>query len=151
MIGVAANTVDAHELNKARRQRRHIENRARSQTGTHYAYGGESPREGYDCSGFTSWVFRHHGARLPRSSMDQFRLGNRDKHKRVWQRRRLRKGDLVFFKTSSRRVGHVGIYVGRGKFVSSTSSSGVRVDSVYDRYYWGKRWVGAVRHQSTRR
>jgi cell wall-associated NlpC family hydrolase len=67
------------------------------------------------------------------------------------KRKNLETGDLVFFKTTSRRVGHVGIYVGRSRFISSTSSGGVRVDSVYDRYYWGKRWVGGVRHRSTRR
>lgn len=81
--------------------------------------------------------------------MDQFRLGNRAAHKRIWKKRNLKKGDLVFHKTTSARVGHVGIYVGRGKFISATSSSGVRKKSIHDPYYWGPRWVGAVRLRAT--
>lgn len=148
---VSVGTADAHERRNFRRQRRHVESRARTQAGTHYAYGGETPRGGFDCSGFTQWVFRNHGARLPRSSVDQFRIGRYEKNKRIWKRRDLRTGDLVFFKTTRKPIGHVGIYVGDGKFISSTPSTGVRIDSVYDRYYWGRRWVGAVRHHSTRR
>ena len=82
--------------------------------------------------------------------MDQWRLGSRSAHRRIWKRKNLKKGDLVFHKTTSARVGHVGIYIGRGKFVSATSSSGVRVRSVWDRYYWGPRWVGAVRVKALR-
>lgn len=140
----------AHERGNYRKQRHHIETRARSQTGKRYTYGGESPRRGFDCSGFTRWTFKNHGARLSPSSREQYRAGKYKRNRRVWKRRNLKTGDLVFFKTTGRRVGHVGIYVGKGKFISSTSSSGVRVDSVYDRYYWGKRWVGAVRHHATR-
>jgi cell wall-associated NlpC family hydrolase len=147
---LGAGQASAHERGNFRDQRHHIETRARSQAGKRYTYGGETPRRGFDCSGFTSWVFGNHGARLPRTSQDQFRIGARKNNKRIWKRRNLRVGDLVFFKTTSRRVGHAGIYVGNGRFISSTSSSGVRVDSVYDRYYWGRRWVGAVRHSSTR-
>ena len=156
LVAIVASTLyapqnaSAHTLNKAKRQRRHIEDRARTQGGTRYTYGGESPRRGFDCSGFTSWVFEGHGANLARRSIDQFKQAGRNGNRRVWKRQNLKTGDLVFFKTTSARVGHVGIYIGRGKFISSTSSSGVRVDSVYDRYYWGRRWVGATRLRSTR-
>ncbi|HEU4480884.1 MAG TPA: NlpC/P60 family protein, partial [Actinomycetota bacterium] len=92
-----------------------------------------------------------HGAGLPRSSAEQFEMANAPNHRRIWKRRNLERGDLVFFKTTSARVGHVGIYLGKGKFISSTSSSGVRIDSVYDRYYWGRRWVGATRLPATNR
>ena len=147
---LAGGSATAHEIDGYKDQRHHIEKRARSQTGTRYTYGGERPRSGFDCSGFTSWVFRRHGARLPRTSQDQFKIGGWKKNTRVWKRKNLQTGDLVFFKTTKARVGHAGIYVGKGKFISSTSSGGVRVDSVYDRYYWGKRWVGGARHHSTR-
>ncbi len=136
---------EAHTLNSNRRERRHIKKRARNQLGTPYRYGGSSPR-GFDCSGLTMWVFDGHGANLPHNSMDQFQLPRRrDGFRRVWKRKRLRKGDLVFHKTTSARVGHAGIYIGRGKFISSTSSRGVRVQSIWDPYYWGRRWVGGVR------
>jgi cell wall-associated NlpC family hydrolase len=141
---------DAHVLQRVRRERRHIRERAISQRGAPYRYGGASP-SGFDCSGLTRWTFLDHGASLPHSSMDQWRRGSRDAYDRIWKRKKLNKGDLVFFKTTDARVGHVGIYVGRGKFISATSSEGVRVRSVWDRYYWGRRWVGAVRAPALRR
>lgn len=143
-LSIGAPAAEAHTRQRTWRQRAHIEDRVRSQVGTRYSYGGSSPR-GYDCSGLTTWTFDDHGANLPRSSMDQFNLGKRDRYRRVWKRKRLKVGDLVFHKTTSARVGHVGVYIGKGKFVSSTSSEGVRVRSLYDRYYWGPRWVGATR------
>ena len=143
--------VEAHSHGDFIRQRRHIEDRGRSVRGTRYRYGGESPRTGFDCSGFTLWVYKEHGASLPHSSIEQFRMGGRGENKRVWKRGKLKKGDLVFFKTTSRRVGHVGIYIGKGKFIhSSSSGGGVRIDSVWDRYYYGPRFVGGTRLPVTR-
>lgn len=150
VVAYAPQPASAHKVKRVKKQRRHITERARTQTGTRYTYGGDSPRSGFDCSGFTSWVFENHGGKLARTSRGQFRAASNDGNRRIWKRSRLKKGDLVFFKTTSARVGHAGIYLGRGKFVSATSSRGVRVDSVYDPYYWGKRWVGATRHRSTR-
>ena len=83
--------------------------------------------------------------------MDQFNLASRDGYKRIWNRSKLEVGDLVFHKTTSARVGHVGIFIGDGRFISSTSSDGVRVRSLYDPYYWGPRWVGATRLPATMR
>ncbi len=139
----AADTRDDHV-----EQRRHIKRRAIEGIGSPYSYGGTSP-SGFDCSGFTTWVFDGHGADLPRSSADQFALGSHEGYDRIWKRKNLEIGDLVFHKTTSARVGHVGIYVGRGKFISATSSEGVQRRSIWDPYYWGSRWVGAVRVPST--
>jgi cell wall-associated NlpC family hydrolase len=147
MVPVSA---QAHSPADYRTERSHIESRAKNELGAPYRSGGTSPG-GFDCSGFTRWVFSSHGANLPHSSSAQFSLGDRKGYKRIWDRKELETGDLVFFRTTYARVGHVGIYLGHGKFISSTSSSGVKVDSVYDPYYWGSRWVGATRLPATTR
>lgn len=143
MLGPVA-PAGAHTREKVLTQRSHLKDRARAQIGARYSYGGTSP-DGFDCSGYTRWTFQEHGANLPHSSMDQFELGGRRGHRRIWKRRDLRIGDLVFHKTTSARVGHAGVYIGRGKFISATSSDGVRVRSLYDPYYWGPRFVAATR------
>lgn len=134
----------AHSMDDGFQQRDHIEERARSVIGSPYSYGGSSPG-GFDCSGLTRWTFQEHGADLPHSSMEQFNLGERSDHKRIWDRGELNVGDLVFHKTTDARVGHVGIYIGDDKFISATSSDGVQIRSIYDPYYWGPRWVGGTR------
>jgi hypothetical protein len=94
------------------------------------------------------WVYSEHGAELPHSSDAQFELAGERGYTRVWHRKDLEVGDLVFHDTSSGRVGHAGIYLGNGKFISATSSEGVQVKSLYDSY-WGPRWVGATRVPAT--
>jgi cell wall-associated NlpC family hydrolase len=139
---------EAHERSNAFAQRKHIKKRGKSAVGAPYSYGGSS-RGGFDCSGFTRWTFGEHGQNLPRTSIDQFGLGKKAGYKRIWKRKNLKVGDLVFHKTTSARVGHAGVFVGGGRFVSATSSEGVQVRSLHDPYYWGSRWVGAVRTPST--
>ncbi len=148
VVVIAPATAVAHTHNDHLAQRRHIEDRAMSQRGAPYRSGGTSP-SGFDCSGFTRWVYSDHGAGLPHSSSEQFEMGKRHGYMRIWKRKNLEIGDLVFHDTGSGRVGHAGIYIGRGKFISSTSSGGVRVRSLSDSY-WGPRWVGATRTPSTR-
>jgi cell wall-associated NlpC family hydrolase len=82
---------------------------ARTFVGIRYRYGGESPRTGFDCSGFVRFVYRHFGIDLPHYSVAQFGLGRRV------ARGRLKPGDLVFFSG----LGHVGLYVGKGRFIHS--------------------------------
>jgi cell wall-associated NlpC family hydrolase len=150
LSGMLFAPASAHSRSNYKKERKHIKERALSQLGAPYRYGGESS-SGFDCSGFTSWVYDDHGGNLPRTALGQFRKAKNDRPRRVWKRSHLRKGDLVFFKTTSSRVGHAGIYIGHGKFISSTSSSGVRRDSVWDPYYWGPRYVGATRLAATRK
>ena len=134
---------------KARKQ--HLIRRAKSELETRYRYGGESPRRGFDCSGFTLWTFKKVNS-LPRSSMQQYRLARKSGYERIGRRARLHKGDLVFFKTTRAKVGHVGMYIGRGRFIHSSSGADkVTISSVWDKYYYGPRFRGAVRVPQLRR
>jgi cell wall-associated NlpC family hydrolase len=107
--------------------------------GTPYRWGGASGR-GFDCSGFTSYLYHRVGVSLPHSASGQFRYGRRVDHKG------LRPGDLVFFHTVHSGISHVGMYVGNGKFVhaSSRRAGGVRVDTLSSGYY-RNRFRGARR------
>lgn len=150
MLVMQANAAGAHTLDDASRQRQHIEERARTVLGIRYTYGGSSPDSGFDCSGFTRWVFADHGAALPHSSIDQFGMAGYNGAVRVWKIRNLVRGDLVFFKTTSARVGHAGIYLSRGRFIHSSSAGGqVRISSLSDGYY-RETFVGATRVKSIR-
>jgi len=142
-VVLAATPASAHSPSNSHKERIHLKKRARSQIGAPFIYGGSSP-SGFDCSGFTRWVFARHGGSLPHSALQQFLLGKRDRFKRIWKRTSLRVGDLVFHDTTSALVGHAGMYVGHGHFISATSSSGVRPQSLWDSY-WGPRWVGGAR------
>jgi cell wall-associated NlpC family hydrolase len=106
--------------------------------GVRYRNGGSDPR-GFDCSGFTQYVFAQHGVTLPRSVRDQFDQGRPVRPEDV------REGDLLFFKTEGSGASHVGIAVGGDSFVHAPSTSGVvRVEHVGARY-WSDRFIGARR------
>jgi len=110
---------------------------ATAQIGKRYATGGENPKQGFDCSGLTSYVYGKGGVELPRNSREQFRQGVPVK------REELRKGDLVFF--GKKGVHHVGIYLEDGKFIHSASSGkSVRISSL-DEPVWQSQYAGARR------
>ena len=95
--------------------------------GTRYTWGGDTPREGFDCSGFTRYIFARHGVAIPRTSRQQATVGRR--LARSWQG--LRVGDLVMFANSGGRISHVAIYAGNNRILHSTSSGGgVRYDDL---------------------
>lgn len=104
--------------------------------GVPYAFGGTSA-SGFDCSGFVQHVYARLGLHLPRTADAQFTEG-----KRV--RGQLLRGDLVFFETYAAGVSHVGIYLGNNRFVHASSSRGVTVSSLHERY-WSARYLGAKR------
>lgn len=106
-------------------------------TGVPYVFGGTTPN-GFDCSGYTRYVFAQAGIYLPRTADEQFGLG------RAVSYSNLQPGDLVFFTTYAPGPSHVGIYLGNGKFISSTSSRGVVVSRL-DSGYWGNCYYGARR------
>ncbi len=106
--------------------------------GTPYKASGTS-KKGFDCSGFTRYVFDALGVELPHSSASQYQVGTKvDKAD-------LQPGDLVFFKTNGRSISHVGIYIGDNTFVHADSSQGVIKTKLNDPYYWSKRYAGATR------
>jgi cell wall-associated NlpC family hydrolase len=107
--------------------------------GTRYRNGGSDP-SGFDCSGFTQYVFAQHGIALPRSVEEQFQLGNEVKPED------LASGDLVFFHTVARGVSHVGIAIGGDEFIHAPSSTGVvRVEHL-SAPYWSQRFMTARRY-----
>jgi len=151
------NTIDTEGLTDVREQ---ITNIADKYKGTPYKRG-QASETATDCSGLTLQVFRDIGMKLPRTSREQFNVGVPKK------KEHLKKGDLVFFSTNSpykkikvkskknpkkkivkyikapRRITHVGIYVGDGKFIHAPRSGySVKVESL-DSGYYKKNYVGA--------
>lgn len=107
---------------------------AKQYLGCRYVYGGTSP-SGFDCSGFTQYVYRHFGVSLNRTAAAQYSNGTSVTN--------LQAGDLVMFGKSG--INHVGIYIGGNTFIhAANSGSGVRTDSLSSGYY-KKNYVGARR------
>jgi len=105
--------------------------------GVPYRWGGESVEEGFDCSGFTMTVYQLNGLELPRSSRAQWNAGT------SVRRSELEKGNLVFFRTTSSRISHVGIYDGNGRFIHAPGKGKrVRRSSLNSGYYKA-RYAGA--------
>ena len=113
--------------------------------GVPYRRGGNTADQGFDCSGFTRYVFENSlGLVLPRRADQQAQnAGLLNIH-----RDELKPGDLVFFNTMRRAFSHVGIYVGEGKFIHAPRTGGeVRIEDMRQAY-WSKRFNGARRAQS---
>lgn len=113
--------------------------------GTAYVYGGSSPK-GFDCSGFTMYVYGTQGISLPHSASAQWQSG---KGTQIRNKGELNPGDLVFFNDPSRNRGracsHAGIYTGNGNFIhaSSARSGGVKISSLNEDYY-SRYFVGGM-------
>ena len=111
---------------------------ALSLRGVPYRNGGATP-DGFDCSGFTQYVFLRHGVAIPREVRDQFQLGTSVRGEDV------RAGDLLFFATTGPGPTHVAIAVDNDAFVHAPSSTGVvRVERLSGAY-WSRRFLGARR------
>ena len=106
--------------------------------GTPYRYSGKNGK-GIDCSGFVNMVYRSvYGILLNGNSSDLY------KSTRHLTKKKLKEGDLVFFKINHRQVSHVGLYLGERKFAHSSTSNGVIISDL-DEPYYKKYYAGAGR------
>jgi len=111
---------------------------AAKMVGKPYKYGGSSP-SGFDCSGLVSYSFKQAGVALPHNTAQQRTTS------RLIKVAELRRGDLLFFDQEGKKHGHVGIYLGEGRFVHAPSSGkSVRTDALSNPY-WKKHLTEARR------
>lgn len=119
---------------------------AQSLMGLKYVWGGTSTTKGMDCSGFSQWVMKQNGVSLPRTAMEQSKVGT----KVSWNN--LQPGDLVFFDTvdgNGKNVDHVGIYIGNGQMIHASSGQGKVVTANINTDYWKSRFTVARRNSGT--
>ena len=132
----ASYSMETHELKAS------VVNKACEYLGAPYVYGGASP-SGFDCSGFTMYIYQQFGYSLPHSASSQLDYGT------SVERDALQMGDLVFFRDTSitsKAASHVGIYIGGGQFVhASSSSTGYVIVSSLSESYFDSYYVGARR------
>lgn len=104
-----------------------------------YRRAGRDPSTGFDCSGFTHYVYnKTFGVELPYDAPSQYRDGEKI------VREEMKVGDLVFFQVRG-HITHVGLYMGDGRFIHSPApGKRVRIDELANPY-WAKRWAGARR------
>jgi cell wall-associated NlpC family hydrolase len=107
--------------------------------GTPYKFGGEDPSRGFDCSGLVFYTFDQLGLEVPRTAADQREAAT------PISREALSPGDLVFFRGSARRVDHVGIYAGDGKFIHAPSAGHVVSYAYLEDPYYRAHFVSAGR------
>ena len=105
--------------------------------GSDYRFGGANPSSGFDCSGMVSYIYQNAvGMKLPHNAYRMAQMS-----KKV-EKGELRPGDLVFFNTLHRPYSHVGIYIGRGRFVHAPGTNGkIRIGNL-DSGYFAKRYEG---------
>lgn len=106
--------------------------------GVPYAWAGRSPN-GFDCSGFTSYIFGQNNITIPRMADEQFEVGLPVK------KSDLMLGDMVFFSTYEPGPSHVGIYIGNGQFIHASSGADEVTVTPLNKPYYVERYVGARR------
>ena len=118
---------------------------AKNKLGRRYVWGATGAKNTFDCSGFTSYVCKKNGIKIPRTSIKQSKYG------KYISRKDLKPGDLIFFDTSKRRKGyvnHVGIYLGHNKFIHASSAKKKVIITSLDKNFYSNRYKGARRVSS---
>jgi cell wall-associated NlpC family hydrolase len=106
--------------------------------GKPYRYGGVTPK-GFDCSGFVHYAYGKAGLSIPRTTKAQYRMAQRLPIDEA------RPGDLLFFRINSRKLSHVGLYLGNRRFIHASTSKKQVAEASLDDPYWQKRLLGAGR------
>lgn len=107
--------------------------------GTPYRFGGNTPGQGFDCSGLVQYAYLRNGRRVPRTTGDQHAASEEVALGAASP------GDLVFFRIDDRKPDHVGIYLGERRFVHAPSSGKTVGVASLDQPYWQDRFAGARR------
>ena len=111
---------------------------AKQMLGKPYKYAGDTP-QGFDCSGLVKYSYGRAGISMPRDTQSQRRMSM------LVSVHSMREGDLLFFDQEGKKTSHVGIYLGKGRFIHAPSSGGkVRTDSI-DAEFWKQHFVEARR------
>jgi murein DD-endopeptidase len=111
---------------------------AAKMVGKPYKYGGASP-SGFDCSGLVYYSYKQAGVALPHNTAQQRAAS------RLVKVAELRRGDLLFFDQEGKKHGHVGIYLGEGRFVHAPSSGKTVRSDALSNPYWKKHLTEARR------
>lgn len=104
-----------------------------------YVWAGSSPSTGFDCSGFVSYVFKSLGYKTDRTAADIYSNGT------YVEKEDLQPGDAVFFSSGGSSIGHIGIYIGDGEFIHSSSGCGYVTITDLNSNYYSNNYVGARR------
>ena len=114
---------------------------AKKYLGYKYVVGGKNPETGFDCSGFTRYIYLQFGYSLGTTAAGQNNLGTEI------SRTDLRPGDLIlFYDEGKTKIGHTGIYISNGDFIHSANPErGVVIDNINTNSYYNERYIVAKR------
>jgi cell wall-associated NlpC family hydrolase len=119
-------------------KRNELTSNAQKYIGIPYKYAGKSPKEGFDCSGFTNYVYNENGFSVKGPSYDLAMLGQ------YRSKEQLKPGDLVFFGADN-KISHVGMVmdntIEKIHFIHSSTSAGVKVDEINESDYWKNKYL----------
>ncbi|MGI6168916.1 MAG: NlpC/P60 family protein [Christensenellales bacterium] len=136
--GLAVDAIVGRQTSRAIKVARVVQI-AKANLGRPYLWGGATV-SGFDCSGFTQYVFKNARLTLPRTAAQQYTQG-------TWvNKSNLRVGDLVFFTTYAAGASHVGIYLGNDQFIHASSGAGkIVISKLFSNSYYSSHYIGAKR------
>ena len=143
-LAFGVETKPASSLSAVGLTNQEFEHRLKKYVGIPYRKGGTT-KKGLDCSGFVRLVYDQvFDIELPHNSSAQFKFSDLNKI----DKNDMQPGDLIFFgNKKKKRINHVGVYLSENKFIHASSSDGIRVSGLNERY-WKKRFVGTKRHEN---